>query len=97
MRIGQAQNIACELYDGALHTQTYSEERDLVLTCITHGLDLALDAAVAEARSHHDTGPCGPSMSATFSRVIFSELTYVSFTLQLFAAPACMNDSQIDL
>ena len=55
MRIGQAQNIACELYDGALHTQTYSEERDLVLACITHGLDLALDAAVAEARSHHDT------------------------------------------
>ena len=72
----QAQHVARELDHGALHTQTDSQERDtLCLAGKAHGLDLPLDTAVAEARSHEDTGHLAQLLRQRSQRLIFSELT----------------------
>ena len=47
-------DVAGELGDGALHAQTHAEERHLVLAAVADGLDLALDAALAEAAGDDD-------------------------------------------
>ncbi len=51
---GHAADVARELGHGALHAQADAEERDLVLAAVLDGLDLALDAALAEAAGHDD-------------------------------------------
>ena len=51
---GHVADVAGELGDGALHAQADAEERHAVLAAVADGLDLALDAAVAEAAGHED-------------------------------------------
>lgn len=48
------EDVAGELDDGHLHTEADAEERNIVLTSVTSGDDLALDAAIAEARGDDD-------------------------------------------
>ena len=52
VRVRHAADVARKLDDGALHAEAEAEERELVLARVLDGLDLALDAAVAEAARH---------------------------------------------
>lgn len=51
---GHAAYISGKFNDGALHTEAEAEERDLIDARILDGVDLALDAAVAEAAGNDD-------------------------------------------
>ena len=55
-RVGvlQADDVAGELDDGALQAQTDAEERNLLLAGEADRLDLAADAAIAEAARHEN-------------------------------------------
>ena len=66
--VGDAQHVAGELDHGALHAQTDAEERNVVFAGITHGHDLALDAAVSEARSHQNARHLAQLLGHGFGR-----------------------------
>ena len=51
----KAQHVAGELHHAHLHSKTYSQERDAVLTGILDGVDLSFQASLAESRSHQDS------------------------------------------
>ena len=51
----EADDVAGEFHDSALHTQAEAEVRHVVFTGILDGTDLAFDAAVAEAAGNDDT------------------------------------------
>src|SRR5882762_5828768 len=60
-RVGalQAAHGPCELDHGTLHAETDAEVRHALLARVAHRLDLALDAAVAEAPWHQDAVDLG--------------------------------------
>lgn len=51
---GHAAYISGKFNDGALHTEAEAEERDLIDARILDGVDLAFDAAIAEAAGDDD-------------------------------------------
>ena len=55
--VGDLREVAGGLDDDALETQAEPEQRDLVLTGVLDGADLAADAAVAEATGDADPRP----------------------------------------
>ena len=56
VRLGQADDVACEFDNGKLHAEAQAEEGDAVLTGIADGFDHAVDAAAAEAAGDDDAG-----------------------------------------
>ena len=47
-------NVSCKFYDGYLHTETYSEIRNVVYTAVICRYYLSLNSAVSEAsRNYH--------------------------------------------
>src|SRR5262249_26070612 len=51
----KAANIASKLDYGHLHSQTYAEERDMILPCVANGLYLAFATAIAKSARYQDS------------------------------------------
>ena len=64
---GQADDVAGELDHGALHAQADAEERNAPLAGVADRLDLALDAALAEAAGHEDAVVAGEQPLGPFA------------------------------
>ncbi len=83
-------------HDGALHAEADSRKRNLVFPCEL--CVIILPSIPRDPNPGATRIPFRPfSFSFTFSFVISSEWIYSTSTLHSFAAPLCMNDSEIDL
>jgi hypothetical protein len=79
-----------------LHAQADAEEGHLVLARVADRLDLALDAALAEAAGHeHRVAASSAARVAVAARA--SESMYSSSTRQSLASPPCTRASWSDL
>ena len=91
-----SEHVAGDLYHGHLHSETDSEEGDALLPRVLYGSDLALEAPLAKPGA--TSTPFIPARSpATLSSCMVSLCIVCTFTLHSFTAPACTNDSSIDL
>ena len=69
---GQADDVAGELDRRALHAQADAEERNLALAGEADRLDLAFDAALAEAAGHEDAVVAGEQPLGPFALDLFA-------------------------
>src|SRR5262245_4553025 len=51
----EAANIARKLNHGHLHSQTYAEKRDVILSCVANGLYLAFATAIAKSARYQNS------------------------------------------
>ena len=72
-RIGavEVEHVARELDHRHLHAETYSEERDVVLAGMAHGIHLAVDAAMTEAGRHDDAVEAGELVGHVLGQDVF--------------------------
>ena len=66
MRAGKMRHVAGALDDRHLHPEADAEIRHVVFSCIAHGADHALDAAVAEAAGDDDPADAGKHVLDVF-------------------------------
>ena len=98
VRASELAHVARELDDRELHAEADAEERHAVLARVADRVDLALDAAIAEAAGHEDRVDVREELLPSLSRSSRSSLSmYSSSTRTSFARPPWTSASCSDL
>ena len=84
-------DVARELDDRELHAEADAEVRHAVLARVAHRLDLALDAALAEAAGHQDRVHAAQAVGAVLLDV--GGLDELDVDARARAQPACISAS----
>lgn len=96
MGVRVADDIAGKFHDGKLHAKTQAKERNLMLTGIFDGLNLAFNTAGAKAARYQNAA----DITEKFTDILGSYSLGVDpfvLTLARFATPPCFKDSTTEM